>query len=143
MKRLDDFSDAVNEFDERTEEELLEEFMNSDSIADDAYVSLYGLYVKKMSCLTSSSKDLFTWMAFNCEVDKGRICMQSLTQQTALRELGITSVTYYRCLGELKRNDLIRGNNARYYINPRVSWRGGSSRRLKFLYRYPNLSNEK
>lgn len=143
MKDFNDFADAANEFDGMTEEELLDEFMNEESIADDAYVSLYGLYAKKMGKLTSASKDLFVWMAFNCEVDKGRICMQSFAQQTALRELGITSVTYYRCLGELKKNDLIRGHNARYYINPRVSWRGCSSRREKFLHRYPYLSNEK
>lgn len=143
MKSENDFEFAANEFDGPTEEQLLEEFMNDGGVDEDAYLSLYGLYRKKMVLLTSASKNLFAWMAFNCEVDKGRVRMQSQVQKEVLAELGITALTYYRCLAELKENDLIRGNNARYYINPRVAWRGSSARRSKFIYRYPHISNEK
>jgi hypothetical protein len=143
MGNFDDFRDLSDEFSGKTEEELLEEFMNESDVTDECYISLFGLWLRKMRGLSSAAKDLFIWMAFHCDVDKGRVSMQSFSLQTALRELDISSVTYYRCLGELKEKDFIRGGNARYYINPRIVWRGCSARRAKFVYRYPNIRNGK
>lgn len=137
---MEEFEDYAGEFSGKTEEELFDEFMNESDVTDECYISLFGLWLRAMRGLSSAAKDLFMWMAFHSDVDKGRVSMQSFAQQTALRELGISSVTYYRCLGELKQNDLIRGGKAKYYINPRYAWRGCSSRRAKFIYRYPNIS---
>ena len=140
---MEELVDFAGEFSGKTEEELFDEFMNESDVTDECYISLFGLWLRMMRGLSSAAKDLFMWMAFHSDVDKGRIVMQSFVQQTALREIGISTVTYYRCLGELKQNDLIRGGNAKYYINPRYAWRGCSARRAKFIYRYPNINNVK
>ena len=143
MENLDDLKDFAGDFSGKTEDELLEEFMNESDVSDESYISLFGLYLRKMRQLSSAAKDLFMWMAFHSDVDKGIVSMQSFQLADCLRELDITTVTYYRCLGELKSLDFVRGGNARYYINPRIAWRGCNARRTKFVYRYPNLTNIK
>jgi hypothetical protein len=144
MKNFDDFEfDVPTEFGGKTDEELLQEFLDDCPVTDDAYVSVYGGYYSVMQELLPTSRNILMWMAFNCEVDRGRVVVQSDAQQRMLRELGISLVTYYKCLKDLKEHNAIRGVNARYYVNPKFMWKGGDKRRREFLKRYPTIRNEK
>jgi hypothetical protein len=82
-------------------------------------------------------------MSFNSELDRGRVVVQSVSVERLLKELGISLVTYYKCLADLKAHDAIRGGKAKYYINPKFMWRGGDARRKKFLARYPAIPKER
>ena len=142
MMNNNDFDIPV-EFGGKTDEELLQEFLDECPVTEDSYVSVYGGYYSVMQKILPTSRSILIWMAFNCEVDRGRVVMQSDAQQRMCRELEISLVTYYKCLKDLKEHNAIRGTNARYYVNPKFFWKGGDKRRKDFLKRYPLVSNEK
>lgn len=142
MTNNDDF-DVPAEFGGKTDEELLQEFLDECPVTEDSYVCVYGGYYTVMQKILPTSRNILMWMAFNCEVDRGRVVMQSDAQQRMCRELEISLVTYYKCLKDLKENNAIRGANARYFINPKFFWKGGDKRRRDFLRRYPLVRNEK
>lgn len=131
------------EFCDKTAEEQLEEFMDECPVTADAYINFYGAYYSVMRKILPTSKDVLIWMAFNCEPDKGRVFIQSLTRDRLLRELGISLVTYFKCLRDLRDHDAIRGFNAIYYINPRFVWRGTNKRRLIFMSQYPYIQSDR
>jgi hypothetical protein len=138
MKNKNDFS-IPPEFGGKTAEEQLDDFMDECPVTDDAYVNFYGAYYSVMRKILPTSKDVLIWMVFNCEPDKGRVFIQSLTRNRLLKELGISQVTYFKCLRDLRKHDVIRGLNAIYYINPRFVWRGTNKRRLIFMSQYPHI----
>lgn len=142
MGNLNDF-EVPAEFGGKTDEELLQEFLDECPVTEDSYISIYGGYYTVMQKLLPTSRNILIWMTFNCEIDRGRVVMQSDAQSRLLRELGISLVTYYKCLKDLKEHNAIRGVNARYYVNPRFMWKGGDKRRKDFLKRYPTIRNEK
>lgn len=142
MRNENEF-DFPAEFGGKSEEELLEEFMDECTVSADSYISVYGGYFDIMKELSSAEKDVFMWMVFNCEIDKGRIALQTFAVERLLKELGIALVTYYKCLGNLKTKNCIRGAKAKYYINPRMAWRGCDARRKKFVSRYSGIRNSK
>lgn len=135
--------DASVEFGEKTAEELINEFLDECPVTEDTYVSYFGGYYSVMRKIKPSSKDVFMWMLFNSDLDRGRVVMQSLIMQRMLRELGMSEVTYFKCLRDLKKHDLIRGCNAEYFINPRFAWRGCEKRRRMFINKYPHVDNER
>ena len=139
---MDDF-DIPAEFGGKTEDDLLQEFLDECPVTEESYISIYGGYYNVMQKLLPTSRNVLIWMAFNSEVDRGRVVVQSDAQQRLLRELGISMVTYYKCLRDLKANNVIRGVNARYYLNPRFVWKGGDKRRRDFMKRFPAIRNEK
>lgn len=142
MRNVNDF-EIPTEFSGKTDEELLQEFLDECPVTSDAYISVYGEYFSVMGSLLPTSRNVLIWLTFNCEIDRGRVVVQSDAQQRLLRELGISLVTYYKCLRDLKEHNAIRGVNARYYVNPRLMWKGGDKRRREFLKRYPTIRNEK
>lgn len=141
MKEFDrnDFDPMGSEFDERTGEELYEAFLEKIDRPKDEFIYYYGGYRTVMTRLTSAAKDLLAWMAFNCEVNSGRVFIQSHTQKKALEELGITMATYYKALNQLKEANIIKGSNAAYYVNPAVAWKGAAGARSGFMKVYPRL----
>ena len=142
MRRKNDFGPSP-EFSDKTAEEQLEEFMDECPVTEDAYINFYGAYYSVMRKILPTSKDVLIWMAFNCEPDKGRVFIQSLTRDRLLRELKISLVTYFKCLRDLRDHDAIRGFNAIYYINPRFLWRGTNKRRLIFMSQYPYIQSDR
>lgn len=139
MLRTNEFEDGMNDFVEKSAEELYEEFLSKKRSTDDGYVSYFGEYVDVMRGLSGSAKDLLTWMAFNSEMNTGRIYLQSFVQKEALKRLGITVVTYYRALNELKGAGIVKGGDARYYLNPRIVWKGTSEMRNGFMKVFPKM----
>ena len=79
------------------------------------------------------------WMAFNSELYRGRVIIQSKNLQRIIVELGISRTAYFKSLRDLKEHDAIRGCDAEYYLNPRFMWRGSDKRRRKFLAKYPYI----
>ena len=142
MKDIEEF-EVQDEFDGKTAEELYEEFLNECPMTKDAYINYYGAYYSVMRKIYPTAKDILLWMAFNCEIDRGRIIMQSLNLERLLKELNIPRTTYFKCLRNLKQHDAIRGYDAIYHINPRFVWRGTDKRRKSFITKYPYLKNEK
>jgi hypothetical protein len=142
MENSNDF-ELPAEFSGKTDEELLQEFLDECPVTGDSYINIYGEYYTVMQKLLPTSRSILIWMTFNCEIDRGRVVVQSDAQSRLLKELGISLVTYYKCLRDLKANNAIRGVNARYFINPRFMWKGGDKRRKDFLKRYPTIRNEK
>lgn len=133
-----------SEFCEKTAAELLEEFLDScPVVSDDVYANFYGACFPAMMKLLPKSVSVFLWMAFNCELNNGRVIIQSLAQKRLLKECGISQVTYFSCLRDLKRNNAIRGCRAVYYINPRFAWRGNHKCRQLFIEQYPFIQNER
>ena len=132
------------EFGDKSANELLEEFLDGCPIvSDDVYVNFYGAsFVAFMKILPTSMR-VFLWMVFNCELDKGRIAIQSFTQKRLLKECGISQVAYFKCLRDLKANNMIRGFRAIYFINPRFAWRGSHKNRMRFIEQYPYIQNER
>ena len=132
------------EFGGKTAEELLEEFMEGcPVVAEDAYVNFYGACFPVMMKILPTSVKIFLWMAFNCELNKGRVTIQSLTQQRLLKECGISQIAYFNCLRDLKKHNMIRGCRAIYYINPKFTWRGTHRDRMRFVEQYPFIQNER
>ena len=142
MKNEFEFETPV-EFEEKTPEELLEEFMDECPATDDTYINVFGAFYSVINKLRPTSIKIFMWMTFNCELDRGRVILQSLNQQRLLKELEISQVAYFKCLRDLKARDVIRGCDAEYFINPRFMWRGTDKRRHRFAAKYPYIENEK
>jgi hypothetical protein len=132
------------EFGEKTAEELLEEFLDECPIvSEDVYANFYGGCFPAMMKILPTSVKVFLWMVFNCELNKGRVTIQSLTQQRLLKECGISQVAYFNCLRDLKKNNMIRGCRAIYFINPKFAWRGTHRDRIRFIDQYPFVQNER
>lgn len=143
MKNEFDFTGAA-EFDGKTAEGMLNDFLDScPVVSDDVYANLYGACFPAMSKILPKSFTVFLWMLFNCELNNGRIIIQSLAQKRLLKECGIPQVTYFNCLRDLKRNNMIRGFRAVYYINPKFAWRGTHKHRQMFIEQYPYIQNER
>lgn len=132
-----------SEFDNKTTEEMLEEFMNSCPVSDDVYVNFYGASFLAMMKVLPTSVRVFMWMTYNCELNKNRVTIQSLTQKRLLKECGISQITYFNCLRDLKKHNVIRGCRAIYYINPKFAWRGTHQNRMKFIEQYPFIQNKR
>lgn len=132
-----------DEFGEKTAEELLNEFLEECPATDDSYINVFGAYYPVMKALLPTSRNVLMWMAFNCELDRGRVIIQSINLERILGELGISRTAYFKCLRDLKKHDAIRGCDAEYFINPRFVWKGGDKRRHKFMAKYPYIENEK
>lgn len=132
------------EFDGKTAEELLEEFYDGCPIfSDDVYVNFYGACFTTFMKIKPASMRVFIWMVFNSELEKGRVTIQSLTQKRLLKECKISQVSYFTCLRDLKKHNMIRGFRAVYYINPRFAWRGTHRNRMRFIEQYPYIQNER
>ena len=132
------------EFGGKTAAELLEEFLDECPIvSDDAYVNFYGACFPAMMKILPTSVRVFLWMVFNCELNKGRVIIQSLTQQRLLKECEISQVAYFKSLRNLKKHNMIRGCRAIYYINPRFAWRGTHRDKMRFIDQYPLIQNER
>lgn len=135
--------DVPDEFGEKTAEELYAEFMDDCPATENSYVNIYGAYYSVMRKILPTSKDILMWMAFNSELDRGRVVIQSINQERLLRELGIPQVTYFKCLRDLKKHNVIRGHSAIFHINPRFVWKGSDKRRHQFMTKFPYIENEK
>lgn len=135
--------DTPNEFGEKTAKEMLDEFLDECPATDDSYVNVFGAYYSIMTKLLPTSKNVLMWMAFNSELDRGRVVIQSKNLQRVICELGISRTAYFNCLKDLKAHDAIRGGEGEYFLNPRFMWRGSDRRRHKFMAKYPYIENEK
>lgn len=133
-----------SEFDEKTPEELLEDFLDAcPVVSDDVYVNFYGGCFPAMMKMLPTSAKVFLWMAFNVELNNGRVTIQSLAQKRLLKECGISQVSYFKCLQDLKKHGAIRGCRAVYYLNPKFVWRGAHKHRMMFIEQYPYIQNER
>lgn len=132
------------EFDDKTAEELLEEFLDGcPIISDDVYVNFYGACFVTFMKIKPTSMRVFIWMVFNSELEKGRVTIQSLAQKRLLKECNISQIAYFKSLRDLKKHNMIRGFRAVYYINPRFAWRGTHRNRMRFIEQYPYIQNER
>lgn len=139
---FNDFDMIDSEFNEKTAEEMYEEFLGSTEPRKDEFIYIYSSYLSVMPSLTGAAMDLFMWLTSRCNVNSGRAFVQSITLKDCLKELGITLGTYYKALNLLKEKNLIKGGNATYYVNPVYGWKGTADRRAKFLKIYPRLKSE-
>ena len=131
------------EFGGKSDEQLLEEFLEECPATEESYVTVFGSYYPVMRAILPTSAKVLMWMAFNSELDRGRIIIQSKTLKRVLSELRISRTAYFKSIKDLKEHDAIRGYESEYFINPRLLWRGGDKRRRKFMLRYPFIENEK
>ena len=132
------------EFGEKDAAVMLEEFLDGcPVVSDDVYANLYGSVFSAMMKLRPTSIKVFLWMVFNCELNKGRVTIQSLAQRRLLKECKISQVSYFNCLQDLKKHGLIRGYRAIYFINPRFAWRGTHKDKVRFIEQYPFVQNER
>ena len=131
-----------SEFVDKTAKEMLDEFLEECPATEDSYINVFGAYYSVMKTLLPTSKNVLLWMAFNSELDRGRVVIQSRNLERILVELGISRTAYFKSLRDLKAHDAIRGCEGEYFINPRFVWRGGDKRRHKFMAKYPYISNE-
>ena len=67
--KVNDF-EMPAEFSGKSEEELLEEFLNDCPVTEESYISIYGGYYSVMKKLTSAAKNVLVWMTFNSELDR-------------------------------------------------------------------------
>ena len=136
------FDMVDSEFNERTAEEMYEEFLGMAEPRKDEFIYIYSSYLSVIPSLTGAAMNLFSWLTFRCNVNSGRVFVQSITLKNCLKDLGITLGTYYKALNLLKDKNLIKGGNATYYVNPHYAWKGTADRRSKFLKIYPKLNGE-
>lgn len=134
-----EFEQMDSEFDDRSAEEMYEDFLESVQKPNDEFVYYYGAYCDVMKELTTAAMNLFAWMAFRCEVNTGRVLIQSMTQRDAMKDLDITISTFYKSLALLKEKGMIKGSNAKYFVNPMYAWKGTAGMRSKFLKIYYKL----
>ena len=141
MRNFDtnEFETAVDEFEGMSGEEMYEAMLGKVDRVREGYVSYYAKFLEVMRKLSASSMNLLLWMAFNSEMNTGRVFIQSIALRDALKELGIVVATYYKSLKELKSLGIIKGTNAVYYINPVYVWKGTTDMRNRFLRVYPRL----
>lgn len=139
-KNVFDDLDAFNyEFCEKSVEEMYEEMLGKQELKRDEFIYIYGGFLGIAPSLTAAAMSLFFWLAYRCNVNTGRVIVQSITLKDCLKELGITVGTYYKALTILKEKELIKGGNATYYVNPYYAWKGTADMRAKFLRIYPGL----
>lgn len=131
--------DVPNEFGDATPKEMLDEFLEECPATEDSYINVFGAYYSIVRSLLPTSRNVLMWMAFNSELDRGRVIIQSKNLQRIIVELGISRTAYFKSLRDLKEHDAIRGCDAEYYLNPRFMWRGSDKRRRKFLAKYPYI----
>ena len=136
---INDFEPVDSEFDDRTGEELYEEFLGANEKAKDEFIYYYGGYFKILPILTGTAANLLMWLAFNCDVNTGRVIVQSFAQRQAMQDLCINTSTYYKALNQLKNVGAVKGKDAKYYVNPSYVWKGTADKRAKFLKIYPKL----
>ena len=136
---FNDFEQVDSEFDERSAEEMYEDFLEEVQKPNDEFIYYYGAFYNVMSSLTGAAQNLLTWLTFHCEVNTGRVVVQSVAQKEALKDLGITLGTFYKALNLLKEKGVIKGGNARYFVNPLYAWKGTAGMRSKFLKIYYKL----
>ena len=130
------------EFENKTAEELLDEFLDGcPVVSDDVYVNFYGASFTAFMKILPTSMRVFMWMVFNSELDKGRVTIQSLAQKRLLKKCNISQIAYFKSLRDLKANNMIRGFRAVYFINPRFAWRGSHKNRMRFIEQYPYIQN--
>lgn len=134
-----DFEEVAEDYSGKSMDELYEELMVDTKRSKDEFVYYYGKYYEAMTSLTGGAKDLLTWLTFNCEVNSGRVLVQSITLRNALKELGVTTGTFYKSLAILKEKEIVKGSNAVYYVNPAYAWKGTADVRAKFLKVFPLL----
>lgn len=141
MRNFDtnEFEMAIDEFDGMSGEEMYEAMLGKVDKVRDGYISYYAKFLEVMHKLSASSMNLLLWMAFNSEMNTGRVFIQSFALRDALKELGIVIATYYKALKELKSLGVIKGTNAVYYINPAYVWKGTTEMRNRFMRVYPRL----
>lgn len=139
---FDGFEDVDSEFCEKTAEEMYEEFLGKHEPRKDEFIYIYSGLLGLTPSLTGAAMNLFFWMAYRCNVNTGRVFVQSITLKECLKELGITVGTYYKALNILKEKSLVKGGNATYYVNPYYAWKGTADMRAKFLKIYPRLKGE-
>ncbi len=133
--------DMPSEFGEKTAKEMLAEFLEECPATEDSYINIFGAFFSVVNSLLPTSIKVLMWMAFNSELDRGRVVIQSINLDRILSELKISRTAYFKSLRDLKAHDAIRGFDAEYYINPRFFWRGGDKRRHKFMSKYPYIKN--
>ena len=138
MKEFDsnEFEQLESEFDCKTADEMYAEFLTKVEKPKDEFIYYYGKYYRVMTQLTGAAKDLMTWLTFSCDMNTGRVFVQSETLKEALKELGITMGTYYKALNLLKEKGLIKGGHAKFYVNPAYAWKGTADMRNKFIRIY-------
>lgn len=136
---FNDFEQVDSDFDDRTAEELYAEFLGGIEKPKDEFIYCYGKYYNIMKKLTGSAKDLLIWLTFHCEVNTGRVLIQSETLKEALREMRITVATYYKSLAILKETGVIKGGRAKFFVNPSFAWKGTADMRNKFMKIYHKL----
>lgn len=135
--------DVPSEFVEKDGGEMLEEFLDECPATEDSYINVFGAYYSVLRLILPTSAKVLMWMAFNSELDKGRVIIQSKSLKRVLSELGISRTAYFNSIRDLKAYDVIRGYDAVFFLNPRYMWRGSDKRRHKFMARYPYIENEK
>lgn len=133
--------ESPNEFSEKTAEQMLNEFLEECPATDDSYINVFGAYYPVMRSIRPTSRNVLTWMAFNSELDRGRVIIQSKNLDRILLELGISRTAYFKSIKDLKDHDAIRGGDGEYFINPRLMWRGGDKRRRRFMVKYQYIEN--
>ena len=134
--------DTPSEFTDKTVKEMLDEFLEECPATDDSYINVFGAYYSVIKKLLPTSKNVLIWMAFNSELDRGRVIIQSKNLDRAISELEISRTSFFKSLKDLKEHDAIRGFDGEYFINPRFVWKGSDKRRHKFMARYPYIGNE-
>lgn len=141
MRKIDttEFDEFDCEFDDRTGEELYEEFLGVQERSKNEFVYFYAAILDVMSSLTGAAYNLLTWLTFNCDVNSGRVVIQSHALKDALSETKISLQTYYKSMNILKELDVIKGGKAVYYINPTYAWKGTADIRNRFMRIYPKL----
>lgn len=133
---ISDFEQIDTEFDDRSAEEMYAEFLSTVEKPKGEFIYIYAKYYDVMTSLTAAAMNLMTWMTFHCEVNTGRVLIQSETLKIALEELGITLGTYYKSMALLKEIGMVKGSNAKYFVNPAFAWKGNAENRNKFLRVY-------
>ena len=139
INNAEDFDYAAVDFDEIDSTELYEDLLKKLKKKGETFMTTYDNYLDVMLMLSPAAVHLLTWLTMHSEMNTGKAVLQSQTLATCLKELKIVKSTFYRCLTELKELDLIKGGNAKYYINPRYVWKGTNDMRAGFMKVYPRL----
>ena len=134
-----EFDYAAVDFDEIDSEELYEEFLKKLKRKGETFMTTYDNYLDVMLMLSPTTVHLLTWLTLNSEMNTGKVSLQSQALAACMKELKIVRSTFYRSIAELKELDLIKGKNAKYYINPRYVWKGTNDMRSHFMKVYPRL----
>lgn len=135
--------DVPTEFCDRSAQEMLDEFLDECPATEDSYINVFGSYYPVLCSIRPTSAKVLFWMAFNSDLDRGRVVIQSKNLKRVISDLGISRSAYFSSIKDLKEHDAIRGYESEYFINPRLMWKGSDKRRRKFMARYPYILNEK